>query len=103
MKKEFRGEGWCITCDFAKSIGFADTPSGKYDGVQCTSQKYAINTDKEEGTNEYKNLLKDYGVISLYRLEVLDEDSRCPYWKQRKAPGIFSRLKSFFSKTDLFG
>jgi hypothetical protein len=77
-------EGQCGTCKFAAVFDFADSPSGNEDGVQCTSEAHANMLDEPTGGDCYMQEYKDYGFLSLWRLEAIAEQSfRCANWQQR--------------------
>ena len=71
-------EGQCGTCKFA------DSHSGNEDGVQCTSEDHAKMLDEQTGGDCYMQEYKDYGFLSLWRLEAIAEPSfRCANWQKR--------------------
>ena len=75
-------EGQCGTCKFATAFDFADSPSGNEDGVQCTSEAHANMLDEQTGGDCYMQEYKDYGFLSLWRLESLAEPSfKCANWQ----------------------
>ena len=77
-------EGQCGTCKFAAVFDFADSPSGNEDGVQCTSEAHANMLDEQTGGDCYMQEYKDYGFLSLWRLEAIAESSfKCTNWQQR--------------------
>ena len=81
-------EGQCGTCAFAKSFGYAGSPSGPEDGVKCISLVHAKWIDKqggfhpdEEGHGQFQAEFNKYGYLDLFRLEVLEgPEYRCPHW-----------------------
>ena len=73
-------EGQCGTCKFAGVFDFADSP----DGVHCTSEAHAKMLDEQTGGDCYMQEHKDYGFLSLWRLESIAEPSfRCANWQKR--------------------
>jgi|GEM_PF-6160111 len=71
-------EGQCGTCKFAAVFDFAE------DGVHCTSEAQAKMLDEQTGGDCYMQEYKDYGFLSLWRLESLAEPSfKCANWQQR--------------------
>ena len=77
-------EGQCGTCKFAAVFDFADSPSGNEDGVQCTSEAHANMLDEQTGGDGYLQEYKDYGFLSLWRLESIAEPSfGCENWQKR--------------------
>ena len=77
-------EGQCGTCKFAAVFDFADCPSGPEDGVHCTSEAHAKMLDEQTGGDCYTQEYKEYGFLSLWRLEAIAEQSfRCANWQQR--------------------
>ena len=77
-------EGQCGTCKFATAFDFADSPSGPEDGMHCTSLAHAKMLDEQTGGDWYMEEYKDYGFLSLWRLESIAEPSfRCANWQQR--------------------
>ena len=77
-------EAQCGTCKFAAVFDFAGSHSGNEDGVQCTSEAHAKMLDEQTGGDCYMQEYKDYGFLSLWRLESIAEPSfRCANWQQR--------------------
>ena len=77
-------EGQCGTCKFAAVFDFADSPSGPEDGVHCTSEDHAKMLDEQTGGDCYMQEYKDYGFLSLWRLETIAEPSfKCANWQKR--------------------
>ena len=77
-------EGQCGTCKFAAIFGFADSSSRPEDGVHCTSEVHAKMLDEQTGGDGYLQEYKDYGFLSLWRLEAIAEPSfRCANWQKR--------------------
>ena len=80
-------EGQCGTCKFAAAFGYADSPSGPEDGVHCVSEECAKLGDKNtHGNAGYVQELKEYGFLSLWRLEQMAEVSfKCPCWQSKSS------------------
>lgn len=77
-------EGQCGTCKFAAVFDFADSHSGNEDDVQCTNKAHAKMLDEQTGGDCYMQEYKEYGFLSLWRLEAIAEQSfRCANWQQR--------------------
>ena len=77
-------EGQCGTCKFAAVFDFTDSPSGHDDGVHCTSEAQAKMLDVQTGGDCYMQEYKDYGFLSLWRLESLAEPTfKCANWQSR--------------------
>ena len=78
-------EGQCGTCKFAATFDFADSPSGPEDGVHCTCEAQAKMLDEQSEVDWYMQEYKEYGFLSLWRLEDVAEPSyRCANWQQRE-------------------
>ena len=77
-------EGQCGTCKFAAVFDFADNHSVPEDGVHCISEAQAKMLDEQTGGDCYMQEYKDYGFLSLWRLESLAEPSfKCANWQPR--------------------
>ncbi len=72
-------ERQCGTCKFAAAFDITE------DNVRCTSEAQAKMLDKQSGSGCYIQEYKEYGFLSLWRLESIAEPSfRCANWQEQE-------------------
>lgn len=80
----------CGTCRHAKAFesshGKGPAPSGPQDGVSCDSEAHAKYLDEQTGGIYSQQEMESYGVMSLFRFEVLGDEeypAECVNWASR--------------------
>jgi hypothetical protein len=80
----FYKEKICRSCKYVKTFCYADSPSGKTDGVQCMNAKMVeIAYPNIHDQIEAKDFYSVNGYLLLWRIEALGKWLSCDGWEAR--------------------